>query len=445
MFKRCKYLVTLMVFNACCAMAGVDLCHIYQSALTHDPAYRAAIATYQAARETSPQAWSALLPDIRFSSELSSTRRNFTSNQGVLPFEPTGRAYNYSLTLTQPLLAFDKVAALRQAGHSVKQAWSNWRKSEQDLIVRVVSAYFEILEAQDSLRFTQAEKRAHHRQLEQSKQRYKVGLDAVTSVYNAQASYDSVVAQEIAAKNALNNQREALRAITGKFYKHIKPLKDKTPLVIPSPASPEKWVQTALRQNWSIQEAWHAMRAAEQDIRVKRSGHLPTLSLQALLNGGESTSRNIVTGTAHTTRTQDARMSLKMDLPILQGGLVASRDRQAQRNLDASLARLDQVKLQTMTQMRQTYHSIIAGISQVKAGKQAVQSSRSSLKSTETALKAGTRTIVNLINAQRDLTQAQRQLAADRYRYIKNTLALKEIAGNLSEQDVRHINHWLAH
>lgn len=439
-----KKFVTLVI--TLISLIGVsfatDLIQVYRQALVSDQTLQSEKATYLAATQAYPQARALLLPNIGLTGSIQHINTKIIS---APPFAPTGtfnlNGYEYTLTLSQPVIDFGSWWNLHLADYQIKQAAAQYAAAAQDLLLRVSQTYFNILEAEDVLRFTRSEKRATARQLDQAEQRFKVGLDAITSVYDAQASYDAVVAREIEAKNSVTNNKEDLREITNVFYDHIAKLKKQMPLLTPKPKDVEAWVNKASQYNFSIQAAKFALDAAREDIKVNFAGHLPTVDFVATYDRTKTGSPPKGTPGAINTRTTQAGLALT--LPIFQGGLVTSQVRQAQYNFENAVAELENTHRQVSVGIRQTYNSIISGISKIKADKQAIKSRTASLQSTEAALKVGTRTIVDLLRAQQQLFQTQTTLATDQYEYINNTLQFKQLAGTLTVKDIRAINTWL--
>lgn len=421
---------------------AADLMEVYHQALVSDPTFQSAQATYLAATEAYPQARAELLPFLDFTANARRVHSETVTPSilgGITPRE-TFNTYSYQLSLTQPIIDFSAWSQLHLASFQVKEAAATYAAAAQDLILRTARAYFAVLEAEDNLRFTKAEKRATERQLDQATQRYKVGLDAITSVYDAQATYDIIVAQEIAAKNDVVNNREELREITGKYYEKLAGLKKKFPLLHPHPYDVERWVDAADKQNFSVQASRFGADAARENIKVQFGGHLPTLDFTS----GYRRLKTANTGIPGAIDTKVGSIGLQLDLPVFQGGLVTSQTRQAEYDYQNALAIMEGTYRQTTVLTRQTYNSITAGISKIKADKQAIISQQASLNATEAALKVGTRTMVDLLIAQQNLYEGQKVLAGDQYAYINNTLQLKELAGTLNLKDIQIINSWLS-
>lgn len=422
---------------------AADLIDVYQDALENDPTIKAARSTLFAQQEALPQARADLLPFLRASGDVR-TNRLYSKNTGVDSqdtFSGTRHygSQNYFLNLSQPIFNYERWKRLKEASATVKQAAANYSSAVQDLMIRVAGAYFAVLEAQDTLAFTTAEKRANAKELEQVSQRHKVGIEPITSVNDAQARYDAVVASEIAAKNRVDNSRELLWEITGKYYPSLAKLKSSLPLLAPKPNRMEAWVTAAKDQNYTVQAARYELVAAKERIGISQAGHYPTLDLIAEHEDGEDASAF----SSGKFKTRQSGLGVKFTVPLFEGGKVNSRTRAANYDYQTSQFSLQRVYRNTISITRQTYNNVMSGISQVKADRQAVISAESSVSSSDAAFKVGTRTIVDLLDAQRDLYNAQRQLAADQYAYINNLLALKQAAAILTARDLAEVNSWL--
>lgn len=427
------------------AMAKLSLLEAYHLAIAHDPFYQEAEATYKAAREAVPQRWADLLPNLAATGFL---RENRTAVQYENSPEQSMR-YNskgFSLQLSQSIFNYPHWKRLGSAQAKVKQAEAQFASSVQKLIIRVAKAYFGVLAAEDELRFTRAEKQAIERQLEQAKQRYEVGLDAITAVYEAQASYDAIVAKEIAAENQVQNRQEELRLIIGQHSGsalELARLKKDLPLIPPQPNNIDSWVELAIQQNLELFAARYAQIAAREDVKASVGGHLPELNLVASYSDSHNSKGS---GESLNNLARDTRASaigLEVRWPLFAGGKVISQSREAQYRQQEAMAREEAAYRQSINNTRKAFNNVIAGINKIKADRQAIISGETSLKSTEAAFKVGTRTLVDVLLTQSELFKAQKNHAQDQYEYINNLLALKEAVGMLTAEDVEQIDQWL--
>ncbi|CAK0752222.1 outer membrane protein [Gammaproteobacteria bacterium] len=438
----------LSVLFAPWAVGAEDLMAVYRLAVDHDPKFATAAAARDATLEKIPQAKAGLLPTISAGGELdyNHQKTTYSSPTQLGPAgSASGRAFNYlgnglTLSITQPVYHRETRIVLRQANDQVSQANTEYAAARQDLMVRVAQRYFDILAAIDSLDTAQAQKEAVGRQLEQAKQRFAVGLIAITDVHEAQASYDLTVAQEIAAENQVANAREALWQITETPPGTLALLSENIPLVNPEPADIERWIDISVAQNLTLAATRLQAENAREEIEVQRSSHYPRLDAVGSFKIQDANGGSL----AGDTKNETNLIGLQLSVPLYQGGLVSSRVRQAASNYTQARDLLEQSRRATMLAAHNAYLGVIAGISQVKALKQAVISNQSALQDTEAGYQVGTRTIVDVLNAQRLLFAAKRDYSRSRYDYVINTLLLKQAAGQLDDADLQAVNAWLS-
>lgn len=433
--------LTLLLASLPMLASAADLSNIYQQALQNDPQYRAAQAALEAAREAKPQAWAAWLPQLNFTAQRidDETETTRSSNTAVQPLGTrTADSDRYIVSLNQAIYHHDYIVALRQADDSIAQAAATFKSAHQSLMLRVSEAYFNALAARDSLDFASAEKKAVSEQLHQTRQRFNVGLTAITDVHEAQARYDQTVAQEIVAQNELAISYEALREVTGTMQTRLNSLASESPLSPPNPDNIDSWVQTALQQNLSLIAAEKNMQIASDEVSRQRAGHYPTLDLKA--------SQTNVDGGTFSSTTFDSEATtviLELNLPLFAGGLTSSKTRQAKFNRQQARELYEQQRRATERQARSAYLTLMASISQVKALRQALASSTTALEATRAGFEVGTRTAVDVLNSQQELYRARRNFARARYDYILQGLRLKQAAGTLQENDLRDVSTWL--
>ncbi|MEW6353194.1 MAG: TolC family outer membrane protein [Pseudomonadota bacterium] len=412
-----------------------DLAAVYELAAENDPQLRAAAAARAATQEAKPQSRALLFPTLSLDANT-----NYNDLDIRAPAIGTSRfnSNGYTLNLTQPVYRHETYAQIRQADARIGQAEAEYSAAQQELIVRVATRYFDVLAAQDNLEFAHAEKESIARQLEQSRQRFDVGLVAITDVHEAQARYDLAVAQEIDAENQLSTARETLREVTGRYHEDLAPLMTKIPLLTPEPSNIETWVDTALKQNLQISAADFAAQVAREEIDRRRAGHYPTLDIV-----GSSGYTHSGGGRFGASQIDSNVIGIQLNAPLFQGGLVNARVREAEHLRTQALEILEQQRRAVLRQTRASYLSVLAGISRVDALGQAIVSNQSALDAAEAGLEVGTRTAVEVLDARRELFRAKRDYARARYDYILETLRLKQAAGTLSPSDVQQINTWL--
>jgi outer membrane protein len=414
--------------------AADDLVSVYQLALEADPSYQAAIAAHAAALEILPQSRAALLPSIGLQGDISRDRFD-PRNSGDTSYS-TNKIY--SLGLRQPLYQRESFVQLEQADSRVAQADAELLAARQDLILRVATRYFLVLGALDNLDFVQADKQAIERTLDQAQQRFEVGLAAITDTLEAQARYDIAVSDEINAEQLLADSREALRELTDVLPEAPEILKPEIPLLAPDPANQDQWVSAAVEQNPLVLAARAATETAKQEIQVQRSGHYPSLDVTA-----DYSYLDIRFGGEVDQKRNDSAIGLELNLPLYQGGQVSSRTRQSRELYNQAREQQLQQRRLTERQTRNNYNGVMSGISKVKALKNAVRSNEKAVEAAEAGFEVGTRTIVDVLDAQRELLRARRDHARSRYDYLLDTLRLKQATGILEETDLAQINDWL--
>ncbi len=416
---------------------AADLMEIYDLARNNDPALRAAEAARRAAIEAKPQARALLLPNVGLRGDVSREMYDPRNPQpGEVKTFSTNQ--NYTLSVNQPVYRWDRIVQLRQADSQVAQAEAEYRAAEQALMVRAAERYFGVLAAIEDLRFAQAERDAIARQKEQAEQRFDVGLIAITDVLEARAGYDLAVSSVVFAENQLESAKDALREVIGELPGKLQQLTQALELLPPDPASMDAWVQRAKEHNLQIIATRAAVEAARREIERRRAGHHPTLDLNA-----SYTYRDLNFGGIYPLERDDSSIALQLNIPIYQGGLVSSQTRQAAERYMEAKERLEEQWRQIERQTRDAYRGVVNGIAQVKALRQALASTETAVKAAEAGFEVGTRTMVDVLNTQRERFRSQRNLARARFDYLLSILRLKQAAGSLSPDDVAQINAWL--
>ena len=428
------------VLAAGLALAGTaaaeDLLGVYRQAAASNPQLAAAAADLKAVREKRPQGLAGLLPVLGLNAGLA--RQSFKNLNRSAPISRS-TSRSAGLQLTQPLFRYDRWIQLKQADSAIAQAEAQYAAAQQDLMVTVAARYFDVLGAEDNLEFALAEKKAIARQLDQARQRFDVGLIAVTDVNEAQARYDLSVSQEIQARSQLQEARDALREVAGAHYEHLLRLGDSLKLETPQPDVPDDWVQRALQQNLRVLAAQAGAETARQEIRRQRAGHLPTLDASASYSYIDTN----FGGIAPITRV-DGEIGVQLNMPIYQGGVVSSRTREARGRFEQATEQLQQEVRAAELETRNAFRNVQTAIAQVKALAQSLKSTQVALEATEAGFEVGTRTIVDVLNAQREYHRAKLDHAKARYLYLVNRLRLKKAAGILAEQDLAGVSGLLA-
>lgn len=437
--KLLPTLVVILLGGFALSSRAEDLVQIYDRAVVSDPTLRQAEQTLFATREAGPQARALFLPDLSLQGDLqyqnvdadgiSSTGRRFSGNESYSTRE-------LQAVVTQQVFNRASWMQLKQSKNVIAQAEAVFRSAQIDLMVKTTEAYFAVLRASDKVTVQDSLLKANERQLEQSKQRYEVGLVAITDVNESQAAYDKSAADLITARRALDNAWEALRTIVGPISVPLARLGEKLPLAPPEPNDINAWWDVAIHRNYSIVAASEAANAAQKSIEIERSGAYPTVNLQAGYDMSRSDAETY-------TNSDTGFVGLSVKVPIFQGGAVASRTREAGYKFRAAQDQLDQVRRQVDQQVKDSFRGVITSIEDVKARQAAVVSARSSLESTQAGFEVGTRTQVDVLNAQRDLFQAEFDYLDSRYAYIINGLKLHQATSTLSRDILVRGNTWL--
>lgn len=414
---------------------AADLLTVYRQALISNPQLAASAANLRAVREQRPQAIAGLLPTL--SARGSLARKRFKSTDPSRPAEYSTDKI-VSLDLRQPLFRYDRWILLKQSDSEIARAEAEYAATQQELMVQVAERYFKVLDAQDNVEFAQAEKSAIGRQLDQATQRFEVGLIAITDVKAAQARYDLSVSLEIRAESELVQAKDALREIAGTYYDVLAPLKTELELERPDPDSPESWVEQAGKQNLKILAAQAQAETAQQEIRRQRTGHLPTLDFNA-----SASYIDLTFGGIAPLKRQDSEVGVELNIPLYLGGAVKSRTRQARNRFQEATDRLQQEVRSAEFETRNAYRGVVTDIAQVKALSESLESTKVAVEAEEAGFEVGTRTIVDVLNAQREKFLARLNYARARYLYVVDQLRLKKAAGILSSEDMVEVNNAL--
>ena len=411
-----------------------DLMDIYHLALQNDPDFKSSDINQQVAQEGKSQSIAQMLPNISFSAASNRSRLESSSFLGT-----TLQHYwehSLGMNLRQPVFHWDHWVQLDQADNKVAQAEAQFQAKQQNLMTRTVDAYFNILAARDNLEFAEAEKRAIEKQLEQAKQRFEVGIIAITDVYEAQAGYDRALASVIEAQNQLDNSKEALREIVGDSGANLNLLQAEIPLTMPAPEDISAWANAAESNNFAIVAQFNQAEYIRKTIDVQQSKHLPTLDIVAQYQEQDN-------GNLYGLRGNNEAFGLQVNVPIFEGGGTSSRTRQAEYEYEMAKEDLTKVKRSVNRVVKDAYRGVVASINRVKALDATTKSAEKAVEAAEAGFEVGTRTMVDVLQVQRNLYKAKSDYARSRYDYLINGVKLKEAAGSLSEIDIQQINDYL--
>ncbi|ELI5732663.1 outer membrane channel protein TolC [Vibrio fluvialis] len=408
-----------------------DLAQIYDQAKQNDPQLLSAAAQRDAAFEAINSSRSSLLPQINLTAGYNINRSDVDPRDS----DKLSAGINFS----QELYDRSSWVSLDTAEKQARQADAQYANTQQALILRVAQAYFDVLSAQDNLEFVRAEKAAVGRQLEQTKQRFEVGLSAITDVHDAQAQYDTVLADEVLAENSLINSYESLREITGQEHTNLSILDTNRFSTSRTTESMEALIEQAQEKNLSLLSARISQDVAKDNISLASSGHLPSLTLDGGYNYGREFNDKYSSYNTYNEN-NDFNIGLNLTVPLYSGGNVSSQTKQAEYAYVAASQDLEAAYRSVVKNVRAYNNNINGSIGSVRAYEQSVISAQSALDATEAGFDVGTRTIVDVLDATRTLYSVKKNLSDARYSYIISVLQLRQAVGTLSEQDVIDVN-----
>ncbi|MDO3380879.1 TolC family outer membrane protein [Gilvimarinus algae] len=447
MKKTKRYLIAALVALSSSAQAN-SILDIYQLALENDPQLKADRAAYEAGLENKTIARAGLLPQISGSGSytLSESETTYEISNGQAVTQPPGESESdvvrWGLNLDQALVDLNAWHTYQQGIALSEQAKAQYSADQQSLIVRVAEAYFNVLRAIDNLEATIAEEKALEQQLEQTKQRFEVGLTPITDVHDAQAAFDSAQAATLEARGQLGIRYEALEVLTGQSHDAIAPLDEDFPVVPPSPSERHAWVEFALENNFTLQAVSEAANAAEQQAKAARSNHLPTLSANAGYTETDSETDVMGTPTSYY-ESEGHSVSLELRVPLFSGLRTSGQRRQAYARAMQADEEFNFQQRNVIQNTRSLHLAVETGVARVKARKQAIVSNESAVKATQSGFEVGTRNLVEVLLAQRSLYQARRDYSNALYDYIIQMTRLRESAGMLTPADVERIDDFL--
>lgn len=427
MFKRLSIasFVALTTFNS--SAIADSLLQVYQTAKIKDPIILKSKAQYDLFYEKINEADAALLPQVGFG-----LNAGYTATDSD---DTTNSNYGANLALTQSLYNGAYWQQVDLAEKQATQYATIYGYAAQDLLFRSSKAYFDVLRADEAVKSVKANKRAVERQLEQTKQRFDVGLIAITDVHEAQAEYDRTNADLIFAENTLANSYYVLRELTGEDVLNVSYLNTVTFDPQEIEGDVKFWRNKALEHNLQLHGKRISKELAKMQIDLAETGHSPTLDFTAGLGYNNSDYDNGI-----QTDTSSGSVGIELNIPIYTGGAITSRVKQAQYSYVMASEDLVQTFRSTEAQINSGYNNVRASLSSIAAYEQTVTSSNSALEATEAGFEVGTRTIVDVLDATRNLYASENQLANARYDYIINMLQLKYSAGTLSEQDIMDVS-----
>jgi len=439
--------------------AQTGLMDLYLRAREYDPTFQQARLQREVAQQALRLNRSFLFPTITGDFEAAETAQDIQRSPSIVPRpvdsngdgipdrvtnpddNPRFSSHRFTLTLSQPVFRADALRRIPQAQAGIRQKEAEFIAAEQALMVRTARALFDALLARDNLDFVTAERAAIERQLQASEQRLGSGLGTITDVHDARARFSDAQAREIEAENILNDALMGIAEITGQVPSSLVSLSESFPLLEPDTAEVDAWVRTAMFQNLALKSREHAVAIAKQEIKVQKAARLPSLNLDA--SWVDSDSDGTLTADAFSeipTDTRTGRLSLRLGIPIYDGGAWSARAREAILRHQISLQELEVDRRRVDRETRRAYMGVVSGITRANALQQAVFSQERALESKAEGLQAGLDTGLEVLDARRDLYSARRDYSQARYVYILNSLQLKQATGSLGVQDLREIN-----
>ena len=444
-----KYLIGLSLTTALATSIQVShaetLAEVYRQAQQNDHVFRAAEATYVSAQETKISGRSGLLPSIYGSaswnnSDSSIDGTSYQPNFGAVDEDST--TTTYSLSLTQPLFDMNAWYTYQSAKITTNKAEAEFKIAEQDLITRVAQTYFDALQAVENFNTSKAEETALKQQLDQAKQRLDVGLIAITEVHEAQAAYDSAHAERISAEGAVDIAFDALEVLTGRYHKQLSPLATNFPVSLPQPSERQQWINMAQTNNLTLKVAELSAKSKREDLKAAKANHYPTVSGE--LSYGKSSSDSTINSTLdENLEADESSITLTLTVPIYSGGSVSSARRKAGQDVIIARENYLQTQRSIIQATRSSHLTVVTGVATVTARKQAILSNQSALEAIQAGYEVGTRDLLDVLTAQRNLYRAQRDHVTALYAYVVNSLKLKATAGVLASKDIDELSTWL--
>ena len=439
--RRLAVIALSLALGVPVAVRAEDLMQVYREAQQYDPVLASARASWSATQERVPQARAGLLPNVGLTGAA-------THNDGRVTIKGDQRSvtansyqnWNYSISASQPLFRMQNVIGVDQAKQQVAQADYILALAQQDLILRVTVAYFDVLLAEFTLELNEAQKAAVSEQLAQAKRNFEVGVATITDTNEAQAKYDSIIAQDIAARNDLDNKRTALRAIIGRFPKDLKKLGPSFVPELPTPNTLESWVERALAENLSVRVAQYNFDVASLEVERARAAHYPTVDLVGSYGNSAGTGS---LGSDFDTTGRSANIGLALNVPIYQGGAINSRVREAIAQQERFRQDLEIARRNALFNVQTGFSGVNSAVALVKAFEQTVVSTQVALESNRLGQEVGVRTNLDVLNVQQSVFSARRDLAQAFFNYLTSTLRLKAAAGALTETDLEELNRRL--
>ena len=439
-YKRALVILLITGLN----LNADNLLDIYNEALINDPTYKAAEFSYLADKEIVVQGRSALLPSLTLSG--STNWNEYYQNKEL---QQEYNSFSTSARLSQPLFRLDTWFSYKQSKSLTNAAEADFAFEQQNLLVRTAELYFGVLRAIDNLNAGVSEEKAIKKQLDQAKQRFEVGLSAITGVQEAQLAYDLSKASRINLEGRLYSSREALNALIGREIFSLDELGNSLLIESPNPTSKEEWVKLALSNNYQLKAALLRKDAARNNAKSSASNHLPKIDIVGTKSESETNQFNYEginingQGIPVPELTGRRNFAIQFSVPIFQGGAVNSQRKQAYSQYERVNENTLFTQRRIIQEVRSEFSNVITLVANVTAQKQAVLSATSALEATQVGYKVGTRNVVDLLQAEKNLYSAEKNLANAKYDYILANLRLALASGTITPGDLVKINNLL--
>ena len=433
--------LVIVALIASTSARGEDLMQIYREAQQNDPTLAAAQSTWVATQEKVPQARAGLLPNVSVAGAANYNWYDLHVNGdqgGTLTRD--FRFGQLTVNASQPLFRYANRVQYDQAKQQVEQSDFSLVAAQQDLILRVANAYFSVLLAEFSVDLGVSQKAAVAENLAQAQRNFEVGVATITDTNDAQAKYDSIVAQEIQVRNDLDNKRVALRAIIGRMPRELKKLGPSFEPVLPEPNNLDYWIDQSQVENVNVRIAQYNFDIATLGVDLQRSGHYPTLDLVGSYNT-QGSNQSVNYGIP--SNSQLGVVGVQLTIPIYTGGFVNSKVREAIALQDTARNNLEGAKRTALFNAQTGFTGVNSAAASVKANEQAVKSAQVAYDSTKTGLEVGVRTNLDVLNTQQNVYQARQTLAQSYFNYLIGILQLKAAVGTLNDEDLEEINRRL--
>jgi outer membrane protein len=418
-----------------------SLLDVYELALKNDAQLKADKARYDADKEYSNLYRAGLLPLINAGATINKEDTETTDNLSNTTTKNDYDSQGWDISLDQTLFDMSTWYIYKQGKKLSEQAEAQFGADQQSLIVRVATAYFDVLRSVDILEASIAEEKAYGKQLEQTKQRFEVGLTAITEVHEAQAAYDGAVASKLEAQGNMEISYEALEVLTGKPEDQVAPLMLNFPVIDPIPSNRADWVEFALKNNYALKAAKLRADAQLQNAKSNKAGHLPTVG--ASLGYSDTDTDGLRSSNNFDDTTDGSSIRIRLNVPIYSGGATSANTRRAYATFTEFQENYNKAQRDVIQGARASHLSVETGVARVQARKQAIVSSQSALEATQSGYEVGTRNLVEVLLAQRNLYQARRDYSDALFDYVIDTVKLREVAGMLTPADVQEIDKWL--